>query len=89
MQSWKWGTSIKLYYGYRGLLSWTACQELNYVEYFAGQANVWRAVSQEYPAARVDMDYSDPTYREKMNPMNFLSSPGYAILDPNEKNVNW
>ena len=56
-------------------------QALNYCEFFAGQANVWRAVSEVYPAARVDLDYSDPTYVEKMNPMNFLSSPGFASLD--------
>ena len=59
------------------------CQALNYCEFFAGQANVWRAVSQVYPAARVDLDYSDPTYVEKMNPMDFLSCPGFASLDFN------
>lgn len=58
-------------------------QDLNYCEFFAGQANVWRVISEKYPAARVDLDYSDPEYigNNKMNPMNFLSCPGFAKLD--------
>lgn len=54
-----------------------ACQELQYVEMFAGTANVWRAVSQTYPAARVDLTYykGDPG---KQNPMDIMTSAGFA-----------
>ena len=44
---------------------------------------MWRAVSRTCPAAMVDLDYSDPKYVQKMNPMNFLSSPGFAKLAGN------
>jgi hypothetical protein len=54
-------------------------QELQYLEVFAGVANVWRAVSTTYPAARVDLTYcaDDPNF--KQNPMNILSSAGFAF----------
>ena len=64
-------------------------QELQYIEFFAGQANVWRAVSSRYKAARVDLSYEpyeEPKYkavkRGKMlqNPMDILSDAGFAML---------
>ena len=47
------------------------------MEMFAGTANVWRAVSQTYPAARVDLTYykGDPG---KQNPMDIMTSAGFA-----------
>ena len=59
-------------------------QELRFVEMFAGVGNVWRAVSQSYPAARVDLTYYQPDSSDfKQNPMDFLSSAGFASLSPN------
>lgn len=54
-------------------------QELKYLEVFAGVANVWRAVSSSYPAARVDLTYCEDDPNFKQNPMNILSSAGFAI----------
>ena len=59
-------------------------QELNYVELFAGVGNVWRAVSESgYPAARADLAYYEVEegYENKQNPMDILSSAGFANLD--------
>ncbi len=59
-------------------------QELQYIELFAGQANCWRAVSTEYPSARVDLDYFKVTpgskEAKKQNPMDILSSAGLAFF---------
>lgn len=56
-------------------------QDIQYLEMFAGAANVWRAVTQSYPAARVDIEYfneaTQPTM--KQNPMNILTSAGFAL----------
>ena len=53
-------------------------KELQYVELFAGVANVWRCVSCSYPAARVDIEYCKGT--TKQNPMDILTSAGWANL---------
>lgn len=50
------------------------------MELFAGEANVWRAVSEAgFPAARADLTdcAADPSMC-KQNPMDILSSAGFA-----------
>ena len=59
-------------------------QELQYVELFAGQANVWRAVSTKYAAARIDLDYSDGfefnrDNRVHQNSMDILTDAGLGL----------
>ena len=54
-------------------------KDIQYLEMFAGAANVWRAVSETYVAARVDLTYADGGPSLKQNPMDFLSSAGYAL----------
>ena len=59
-------------------------QELQYVELFAGVANVWRCVSHSYAAARVDIDYNkQDKYCSKQNPMDILTSAGWSKLSYN------
>lgn len=61
----------------------TPLKELQYLELFAGAANVWRAVSQSYPAARADLTYNQEQCgagaQFKQNPMDILSSSGMAF----------
>ena len=64
-------------------------QELQYVELFAGQANVWRAVSTKYAAARIDLDYSAdfqfnrdnrvPREHIHQNSMDILTDAGLGL----------
>ena len=65
------------------------------MEFFAGEANVWRAVATTYAAARVDIEYGSgafeedtfkPQQRKKMfqNPLDILSNPGLATLSSRE-----
>ena len=50
------------------------------MELYAGAANVWRAVSQSYPAVRADLTYGSSSQPEsKQNPMDVLTSAGFAI----------
>ena len=50
------------------------------MELYAGAANVWRAVSQSYPAVRADLTYASTSQPEfKQNPMDVLTSAGFAI----------
>lgn len=58
-------------------------KEIQYLEMFAGAANVWRCVTQSYPAARVDLTYADQNGEPnlKQNPMDFLSCPGFATTN--------
>ena len=71
------------YYAAPGGIAWP--QELQYIEMFAGEANCWRAVTTAFPAARVDVNYFKPTPATKeamqQNPMDFLSSPGFATFE--------
>ena len=56
------------------------------MEYFAGVGNLCCAVSREYPAARVDIEYDTDHQKQgehKQSPMDFLSSAGYTILAEN------
>ena len=55
-------------------------KEIQYMELYAGAANVWRAVSQSYPAVRADLTYASTSQPEfKQNPMDVLTSAGFAI----------
>ena len=58
----------------------TTLEELNFVEFYAGVGNVWKAVSESgFPAARADVAYCDtPPSSMKQNPMDILSSAGFA-----------
>ena len=67
----------------------TVAQALQYIEFFAGEANVWRAVSTKYAAARVDKAYeafAEPSYKPipeaKMfqSGMDMLTDCGFAKL---------
>ena len=59
------------------LCSW---QELRYIEYFAGEGNVFAAVRKLYPAVAVDLSYlQDPAYARN-NPMDINSPSGFACL---------
>lgn len=57
-------------------------QELDYIELFAGVANVWGAVTRQgYKGARVDIEYHTPEpTTSKQNFMDILSSAGFATL---------
>ena len=61
------------------------------MEFFAGEANVWRAVASAYAAARVDIEYGSRMFEEEtfkpqprkqmfQNPLDILSDPGLATL---------
>lgn len=72
----------------------TTLEELNFVEFYAGVGNVWQAVSESgYPAARVDVQYHEtPSNHLKQNPMDILSSAGFAnfgCTNPNMVYVNF
>jgi hypothetical protein len=55
-------------------------KEIQYMELYAGAANVWRAVSQSYPSVRADLTYGSSSQPEsKQNPMDVLTSAGFAI----------
>jgi hypothetical protein len=55
-------------------------KEIQYIELYAGAANVWRAVSQSYPSVRADLTYGSSSQPEsKQNPMDVLTSAGFAI----------
>ena len=64
-------------------------QELQFVEFFAGVGNTWKAVSHHYPGARVDLEY-DPQHAKpgwKQSPMDILSSAVFTKLAFNELKV--
>ena len=49
------------------------------MEMFAGQANVWRAVSTKYPAARLDYEYDPQRWKAfRQSPMDILSNAGWT-----------
>lgn len=58
------------------------CQELGFIEFYAGIGNVWRAVSASgCPSARVDLTYHSPEQPSlKRNPMDILSSAGFGLF---------
>ena len=58
------------------------CQELQFIEFYAGVGNVWRAVSTSgFPSARVDLSYhEEQNMSVKQNPMDILSSAGFAFF---------
>ena len=66
---------------HKALIQMANLQELSYVEFFAGQANVWRAVSDSgVPSARVDLTYGTGSQNFKQDPMDILSNAGWAIF---------
>ena len=77
-------------YNLAPVASYPSCtQELQYLEFFAGQANVWRAVSTKYAATRVDKSYEafleasyEPVPQKKMfqSGMDILTDCGFATL---------
>lgn len=57
-----------------------AMQDLTYVEFFAGQGNVWAAVrADHHPAVPVDIEYMS-TGPDRKNPMDINSDAGMAFF---------
>ena len=66
-----------------GLLP-SSTQELQYVEFFAGEANVFAKVKQNYPGTAVDFEYlKGKTGPGRSNAFDILGDSGMAFLDSN------
>ena len=56
-------------------------QELQYCEFFAGDANVYREISVGgYPSCAVDLRYLEGVKDLASNPFHILTSSGMALL---------
>ncbi|CAE7781157.1 unnamed protein product [Symbiodinium sp. CCMP2592] len=67
---------VLVYYTKLGMLN----QEIQYCEFFAGKANVFRSVSNSgYPSCAVDISYFDGISGTQSNPFDILSASGLAL----------
>ena len=54
-------------------------QELSFVEFFAGEGNVWRAVrASSHKCVGIDIDYVDNVL-DGQNPFDILSDAGFGF----------
>ena len=59
---------------------WTTLQDLSFIEFFAGQANVFAEVKKLYGSTALDIEYLSAIGGPRSNAFDILTASGLALL---------
>ena len=73
-------TSLAYYIYIHAQKPWTTLQDLSFIEFFAGQANVFAEVKKLYGSTALDIEYLSAIGGPRSNAFDILTASGLALL---------